>query len=163
MNSRANGPPTAGGSGSQEHGTAAGRRGPAVAGLGRRPDSPDFRGTEGRKPPVASGFIVHNDVTYPWLRKLFGELAVQVRPAEMSMSVRCEEGGLEYAGGGGLRAIIAQPHRLLDPRFIRMLLQVRRFHRRAAAFLRGAADGDVTTYGEFLEREGFSDYFIAHY
>jgi len=97
------------------------------------------------------------------LRKLFGELGVQVRPAEMSMSVRCEECGLEYAGGRGLRGIIAQPHRLLDPRFVRMLLQVRRFHRRAAAFLRAAADGDVTTYGEFLRREGFSDYFIAHY
>jgi predicted NAD/FAD-binding protein len=44
-----------------------------------------------------------------------------------------------------------------------MLLQVRRFHRRAAGFLRAAPDGDLTTYGEFLQREGFSDYFIAHY
>ncbi len=43
-----------------------------------------------------------------------------------------------------------------------MLLQVRRFHRRAAAFVRAAED-DLTTYGEFLRREGFSDYFIAHY
>ena len=101
-------------------------------------------------------------MTYPWLRKLFGELGVQVRPTEMSMSVRCAECGLEYAGGRGLRGIIAQPRRLLDPRFIRMLLQVGRFHRRAAAFAR-AADDDLTTYGEFLRREGFSDYFIAHY
>ena len=63
--------------------------------------------------------------------------------------------------GRGLRGIIAQPHRLLDPQFIRMLLQVKRFHRRGAAFL--AADDDLTTYGEFLQREGFSDHFIAHY
>ncbi len=130
--------------------------------LGGHAHTHDVRGSDGRQHAVDSGFIVHNDVTYPWLRKLFGELGVQVHPTEMSMSVRCEECGLEYAGGRGLRGIIAQPRRLLDPRFIRMLLQVRRFHRRAAAFLR-AADDDLTTYGEFLWREGFSDYFIAHY
>src|SRR5271166_5157371 len=122
--------------------------------LGGHAHTHDVPGLDGGRHAVDSGFIVHNDVTYPWLRKLFGELAVQVRPAEMSMSVRCEECGLEYAGGRGLRGIIAQPHRLLDPRFIHMLLQVRRFHRRAAAFLRAAADGDLTTYGEFLQREG---------
>ena len=131
--------------------------------LGGHAHTHDVRGSDGRHHAVNSGFIVHNDVTYPWLRKLFGELGVQVCPTEMSMSVRCEECGLEYAGGRGLRGIMAQPHRLLDPRFIRMLWQVRRFHRRAGAFLQGAADGDLTTYGEFLQREGFSDYFIAHY
>ena len=191
MGSHANGPATAADSASQEHGTAAGARRPSIAvigagvsgltaayllsrthdvtvfeaedRLGGHAHTHDVRGSDGSSHAVDSGFIVHNDVTYPWLRKLFGELAVQVRPAEMSMSVRCEECGLEYAGGRGLRGIIAQPHRLLDPRFIRMLLQVRRFHRRAAVFLRTAADGNLTTYGEFLRREGFSDYFIAHY
>jgi predicted NAD/FAD-binding protein len=83
--------------------------------------------------------------------------------------------------------MLAQPRRLLDPQFLRMLLQVRRFHRRATTFLKtteaahggamtdmtdptdtNATDamddqGDLTTYGEFLEREGFSEHFIAHY
>jgi predicted NAD/FAD-binding protein len=102
-------------------------------------------------------------VTYPWLRKLFGELDVQVRPTEMSMSVRCEGCGLEYAGGRGLRGVFAQPRRLLDPRYLRMLWQVKRFHRRALAFLRTTDEQNLTTYGEFLEREGFSGYFITHY
>ena len=44
-----------------------------------------------------------------------------------------------------------------------MLWQVKRFHRRASAFLRMTDDENLTTYGEFLEREGFSGYFIAHY
>jgi uncharacterized protein len=131
--------------------------------LGGHAHTHDVTDSDGRQHAVDSAFIVHNDVTYPWLRKLFGELDVQVRPAEMSMSVRCEGCGLEYAGGRGLRGVFAQPRRLADPRYLRMLWQVGRFRRRALAFVRTADQRDLTTYGEFLEREGFSGYFIAHY
>ena len=112
---------------------------------------------------VDSGFIVHNDKTYPWLRKLFAELAVEVNPTEMSMSIHCEGCGLEFAGGRGLSGILAQPYRLLDIKFLRLLMQVRRFHRRATAFMRTHSDEELTTYGSFLETEGFSDHFISHY
>jgi predicted NAD/FAD-binding protein len=131
--------------------------------LGGHAHTHDVIASDGSKHGVDSGFIVHNDRTYPWLRKLFAELQVEVRPTEMSMSVRCEGCGLEYAGGRGLRGLLAQPRRLLDPRFLRMLWQVKRFHRRASAFLEMTDDGDTTTYGEFLEREGFGEHFIAHY
>ena len=140
--------------------------------LGGHAHTHDLTASDGSEHAVDSGFIVHNDRTYPWLRKLFAELDVEVRPTEMSMSVRCEDCGLEYAGGRGLRGMLAQPRRLLDPQFLRMLLQVKRFHRRATAFLKSAEDvhesdmddqGDLTTYGEFLEREGFTEHFIAHY
>ena len=191
MGSHANGSTGAVGSAPQEHGTAADVRRPSVAVIGagvsgltaayllsRTHDVILFEAedrlgghahthhvtdSDGWRHAVDSGFIVHNDVTYPWLRKLFGELGVEVRPAEMSMSVRCEGCGLEYAGGRGLRGVLAQPRRLLGPRFIRMLWQVKRFHRRASAFLLATDDENLTTYGEFLEREGFSAYFIAHY
>ncbi len=191
MVSHANGSAGATGSAPPEHGTAADARRPSVAvigagvagltaayllsrthdvtlfeaedRLGGHAHTHDVTDSDGRRHAVDSGFIVHNDVTYPWLRKLFGELAVEVRPAEMSMSVRCEGCGLEYAGGRGLRGVFAQPRRLIDPRFIRMLWQVKRFHRRASAFLRATGDENLTTYGDFLEQEGFSGHFIAHY
>jgi uncharacterized protein len=131
--------------------------------LGGHAHTHDVTDSDGQQHAVDSGFIVHNELTYPWLRKLFGELGVQVRPAEMSMSVRCEGCGLEYAGGRGLRGVFAQPRRLIDRRFLRMLWQVRRFHRRALAFLRTTDEQNLTTYGEFLKLEEFSDYFIAHY
>jgi uncharacterized protein len=131
--------------------------------LGGHAHTHDVTAPDGTDHAVDSGFIVHNDRTYPWLRKLFAELQVQVRPTEMSLSVRCEGCGLEYAGGRGLRGVLAQPRRLLDPQFVRMLLQVKRFHRRASAFLAATDDTDPTTYGEFLERGGFSEHFIAHY
>ena len=142
MGSRANGPATAIGSAPQEHGTAADARRPSVAvigagvsgltaayllsrthdvtlfeaedRLGGHAHTHDVTDSDGRRHAVDSGFIVHNDVTYPWLRRLFGELDVQVRPAEMSMSVRCEGCGLEYAGGRGLRGVYrpaTPPHR----------------------------------------------------
>ena len=191
MDSHANSPATATGSAPHEHGTAADGPRPSVAvigagvsgltaayllsrthdvilfeaeeRLGGHAHTHDVTDSNGRQHAVDSGFIVHNDVTYPWLRRLFGELDVQVRPAEMSMSVRCEGCGLQYAGGRGLRGVFAQPRRLIDPRFVRMLWQVTRFRRRASAFLRATDDENLTTYGEFLEREGFSGYFIAHY
>ena len=131
--------------------------------LGGHAHTHDVTASDGRQYAVDSGFIVHNDVTYPWLRKLFGELSVEVRPAEMSMSVRCDGCGLEYAGGRGLRGVFAQPRRIADLRFLRMLWNVGRFHRRASAFLRTTDEQNLTTYGEFLERERFDDYFIAHY
>jgi uncharacterized protein len=130
--------------------------------LGGHAHTHNVTGPEGRVHAVDSGFIVHNDATYPWLRRLFTELDVEVRCTEMSMSVRCDECGLEYAGGRRLGGILAQPRRLLDPDFLRMLLQVKRFHRRASAFLRDSGE-DLTTYGEFLRREKFSKHFIAHY
>ena len=135
----------------------------AEARLGGHAHTHDLTASDGSAHAVDSGFIVHNDRTYPWLRKLFAELEVEVHPTEMSMSVRCEGCGLEYAGGRGLRGLLAQPRRVLDPQYLRMLLQVKRFHRRAAAFLQDTTDSDLTTYGEFLEREGFSGHFISHY
>ena len=135
----------------------------ADARLGGHAHTHDLTDSAGKAQAVDSGFIVHNDRTYPWLRKLFAELGVAVRPTEMSMSVRCEGCGLEYAGGRGPAGLLAQPRRLLDPRFLAMLVQVRRFHRRASAFLAAADDADLTTYGEFLQREGFSEHFVAHY
>ncbi len=53
---------------------------------------------------IDSGFIVHNERTYPHLLRLFRELGVETRPTEMSMSITCEGCGLSYAGGRGAGA-----------------------------------------------------------
>ncbi|GGU17594.1 NAD(P)/FAD-dependent oxidoreductase [Nocardioides albus] len=109
---------------------------------------------------VDSGFIVMNERTYPNLLRLFAELGVETRPTEMSMSIVCDDCGLAYAGGRGLGGILAEPKRLGDPRFLRMLAQVPRFHRKARRLLE--TDSDLT-WGEFLVEGGFSDYFIQHF
>jgi predicted NAD/FAD-binding protein len=113
---------------------------------------------------VDSGFIVHNDRTYPLLRRLFTELDVDVQPTEMSMSIHCDGCGLEYAGGRGGAGVFAQRRRIADPRYLAMLVSVKKFGRLAQALLDSAESAEEPlTYGDFLRINGFSDYFISHY
>lgn len=102
--------------------------------------------------PVDSGFIVHNERTYPLLTRLFGELGVATRESEMSMSVRCHGCGLEYAGGRGPSGLFVQRP---TARYLRMLATVPRFHRAARKLT-----GDPTL-GAFLA--GYPPYFVAHF
>jgi predicted NAD/FAD-binding protein len=113
---------------------------------------------------VDSGFIVHNDRTYPLLRRLFAELEVDVHPTEMSMSIHCDGCGLEYAGGRGGAGVFAQKRRIADPRYLAMLVSVKKFGRLAHALLNSdEADTDPQTYGDFLRIHGFSEFFVSHY
>ena len=112
---------------------------------------------------IDSGFIVHNERTYPHLTRLFRELDVATQDSDMSMSVRCLGCGLEYAGAKGARGLFAQPSSLAAPRFLRMLTEVRRFHRDAKALLRAEPEGAEPTLGRFLADGRYSRYFTEHF
>jgi predicted NAD/FAD-binding protein/DUF1365 family protein len=109
---------------------------------------------------IDTGFIVHNRRTYPVLMRLFDELGVATQPSEMSMSVRDEAGGLEYAGALGASGLFPTWRNLARPGFLRMLAEVPRFHRRARALLRerDTPTGDQTLR-DFLAAGRFSAYF----
>jgi uncharacterized protein len=110
---------------------------------------------------VDSGFIVHNEATYPNLIRLFRELGVATQDSEMSMSVRDESTGLEYAGARGAAGLFAQRRNLANSRHLGMLAEVLRFHRAARRVLAGHGDLDEeVTLGEFLRRHRFSRYFV---
>ncbi|GAA1159133.1 FAD-dependent oxidoreductase [Nocardioides aquiterrae] len=106
---------------------------------------------------IDTGFIVHNERTYPTLLRLFRELGVATQDSEMSMSVRDDATGLEYAGALGPRGLFPGGRNLASPAYLRMLADVPRFHR----FARRLRD-DVTLR-EFLDRHGFSPYFRRHF
>lgn len=115
----------------------------------------------GRSVDVDTGFIVHNDRTYPTLLRIFDELGVRTRETDMSLSVRNDATGLEYAGARGLRGLFPTPRNLARPRYLHLLAQVPRFHRAAQRTLdapSGSAS-DAETLSEFLHRNGFGDYF----
>ncbi|MER6336277.1 FAD-dependent oxidoreductase [Streptomyces tendae] len=130
--------------------------------LGGHAHTHDLTAPDGRVHRVDSGFIVHNRRTYPNLLRLFDELGVATQESEMSMSVRCEGCGLEYAGARGPAGLLARPRNVLHGSYLRMLAQVPRFHRAARRLLTEDVDRTLTL-GGFLDREGFSPYFRAHF
>ena len=121
----------------------------------------DLRADDGRPMGVDSGFIVHNERTYPTLTRVFRELGVETQPTDMSLSVSCDGCGLVWSGGQGARPVFAQRRRLVDPRFLAMVGQIPRFHRAARALLREGGDG--VSWGEFLRRGHYTQYFIDHF
>ncbi|MFD7538820.1 NAD(P)/FAD-dependent oxidoreductase [Streptomyces sp. NPDC059819] len=116
----------------------------------------------GRMVRVDSGFIVHNERTYPLLLRLFRELGVSTQDSEMSMSVRCDGCGLQYAGARGPAGLFARPSSVVRGRYLRMLAQVPAFHRAARAALAADREGELTL-GEFLAEGGFTPYFVHHF
>jgi predicted NAD/FAD-binding protein/DUF1365 family protein len=112
---------------------------------------------------VDTGFIVHNQRTYPTLLRLFAEVGVDTQPSEMSMSVRDDPTGLEYAGALGVRGLFPTARNLRRPAYLRMLGEVPRFHRRARALLAEPSTSGDATLREFLADGGFSAYFCRQF
>jgi len=108
-----------------------------------------------------TGFLVHNDRTYPNLVRLFGELGVATRDSDMSFAVSCERSGLEYSSRGA-NGFFAQRRNLVRPSHLSLLREIVRFNREAPALL-GAPDAERQTLGDFLESRRFGEGFTHRY
>src|SRR4051794_8514925 len=114
-----------------------------------------------RELAVDTGFIVHNPRTYPVLLRLFAELGVVTQPSEMSMSIRDDDTGLQWAGALGRRGVFPTAANLTNPRSLRMPPEIPGSPRRARRLL--AQDGPELTLREFLARGRFTAYFHRHF
>jgi predicted NAD/FAD-binding protein/DUF1365 family protein len=112
---------------------------------------------------IDTGFIVHNQRTYPVLLRLFAELGVETQQSEMSMSIRDDGTGLEWAGALGRRGLFPTRDNLTRPAYLRMLAEIPRFHRRARRVLAEPADAADTTLRDFLAAGRFSAYFTRNF
>jgi predicted NAD/FAD-binding protein len=117
---------------------------------------------DGREVALDTGFIVHNERTYPTLLRLFADLGIGTQASDMSFGVRCEGCGLEYAGARGMQGVVPRPGVLGRPRYLRMLAEVKRFHRQARSVLSDPAADGLTLDG-FLRQGGYSPYFADHF
>ena len=130
--------------------------------LGGHAHTHDVAAEHGGVQGLDTGFLVHNRRTYPSLIRLFDELGVATKDSEMSMSVQCSGCGLEYAGARGLGGLFAQPRSLARPRYLAMLGQVKRFHRKARHLLDAGGPDDLTL-DAFIHRHRFGQYFANHF
>ena len=118
---------------------------------------------QGSRGPVAldTGFLVHNDRTYPNLIRLFREIGVETRDTDMSFAVSCRRTGLEYSSRGAA-GFFAQPGNLLRLSHFHLLAEILRFNREAPAVLQTAQAGTLSL-GTFLDDHRFSDAFVSQY
>lgn len=107
--------------------------------------------------PVDMGFIVFNRINYPHLTALFEKLDVPVTPSNMSFACSIQGGAIEY-GLRDLNSLFAQRRNLLNPRYLRMLSDILRFHRRADEVLTPGM-----TLRDLLATMRMSDAFRDHY
>ncbi len=111
--------------------------------------------------PVDTGFIVHNDRTYPNFCRLLAELGVETQPSDMSFAVT-EPGGVFEYSSRGLGGFFAQKKNCLSPHHYTLLREILRFNREAPKLL-ADPDAEEMTLGEFLDAGGYSPIFVDRY
>ena len=115
----------------------------------------------GAKLPIDTGFMVFNRVTYPHLCRLFEQLGVVSKPAEMSFSVQHLPTRLEFSGSS-VKHLFAQRRNLVNPDFWRLLWEINRFNKEAMQALEsGSAKGK--SLAEFLYEGRYEDDFRDRY
>ncbi|MFZ4650166.1 MAG: NAD(P)/FAD-dependent oxidoreductase [Rubrivivax sp.] len=118
---------------------------------------------EGVRHGVDTGFLVFNHRTYPLLKKLFEDLAVDTAPSDMSFSVQHRASGVEWSGTN-LNSVFAQRRNLLRPAFLGMLRELMRFNRVCTDIAeRGVEEELSESIGDFLDRQGFGAAFRDWY
>ena len=115
----------------------------------------------GRRLPIDVGFIVFNQPNYPHLCRLFDELGVESRPADMSFSVHCERSGVEYSGGD-LNGLFAQRRNIVRLGHWQMLAGIVGFYHRAPLQLRAGLP-DTVTVREYAAANRLDPAFLEHH
>ena len=114
-----------------------------------------------RQVAMDTGFMVFNQVTYPNLTRLFRELNVAVKPANMSFSVQHLPTRLEFCGSS-LNHLFAQRKNLISPRFWKMIWQINRFNSEAVEALANPWYQNYTLE-EYVRERGYGEDFFNFY
>lgn len=115
-----------------------------------------------REYAIDTGFIVFNDWTYPNFIKLMAEIGVESQAATMGFSVFDPSNKFEYAGTNFL-TLFAQKRNLVSLQHWRMLGDIVRFNKEAAADLELGKLVHDESLGQYLQRKHYSPAFIERY
>lgn len=103
---------------------------------------------------IDTGFIVHNDRTYPNLVRLLAELGVERQKSDMSFGVSDAESGTEYSSRG-LTGFFATRKNLFRPAHYGLFRSILHFNRESMRRMREGIPLEMTL-GEYLARYRFS-------
>ena len=117
---------------------------------------------EGQRVPVDTGFLVHNDRTYPNLIDFFNELNIETHLSEMSFSVVRRIDNITWAGTNIL-TVFAQAKNLFSIRFYRFLKEVLRFNKESKKYLLEYEGKPELTLNEMLIKKEYSEDFKKWY
>lgn len=117
-----------------------------------------------RKIAVDSGFIVHNEINYPNLVKLFAQLDVPTCNSDMSFGVHWERPtqGFNWSSRG-LAGIFSDQRSWRSPRYYKFLFEIRRFNSKSAEVYSQIGPQNPLLLKDFLDAYGFSSFFREHY
>jgi predicted NAD/FAD-binding protein len=110
---------------------------------------------------IDTGFIVCNDRNYPNFLKLMAKLKVEIKPTEMSFSVRNPSLKLEY-NGHNLNTLFSQRLNLFRPSFHRLVKDIVRFNAASKAALESGQIDDISL-DEFVAQHAFDKGFKENY
>ncbi len=119
----------------------------------------EFKGTSF---PVDTGFLVHNDRTYPNLIDFFKELNISTHSSDMSFSVYEPNDNITWAGTN-LMTLFGQYRNILSPRFYRFVAEIIKFNKASSHYLELSEKEIDLSLGDLLERFNYSDRFKRWY
>ena len=111
--------------------------------------------------PIDTGFIVHNELTYPNFCRLMKSLGVEAQASDMSFAVTAHQGAFEYSSRG-LGGFFAQKRNWYSRDHYKLLGEILRFNREAPKVLE-REDAAELTLAEFLEAGRYSPVFTERY
>lgn len=114
---------------------------------------------QGKDVPVDTGFIVFNHQTYPNVVFFFKHLGIDTIQSNMSFGVSIDNGLIEYCGSS-LSQFFAQRKNIVNPRFIRMGLDILKFNNRALETLNKSEN---QTIDDLINTLGLSQSFKEWY
>jgi predicted NAD/FAD-binding protein len=113
------------------------------------------------KLPVDTGFIVHNERTYPNLIRLLAELGVETQSSDMSFSVSHRKTNFEYSSRG-TNGFFAQRSNFLSPKHYALFTEILRFNREARGLL-DDPQSETLTLGQYMDARRFGRRFREFY
>jgi len=108
-----------------------------------------------------TGFLVHNDRTYPLLLRMFAELGVATKDSDMSFGVSWPERNFEYSTKD-VNGFFADRALLLSAAHYGLFFEILRFGRVAPTLL-DQPGAERIRLGEFLDAHNFGGYFVERF